>query len=146
MSMALAVSFRSIPVELGNYNALTTLDLGNNSLNGSILEELSNLSQLQCLVLSYNNLNGKIHSKGSKYFNQIYDIPNSSYVQNHGVYDLSYNRLTGSILEELGNYMVVMDLLLSNNMLSRKIPRSLAQLSNFTTLDLSSKNLYVNPF
>ncbi|KAF5959970.1 hypothetical protein HYC85_001179 [Camellia sinensis] len=130
----------TIPVELGNCIALTTLDLGNNLLNGSIPDKLADLAQLQCLVLSHNNLSGSIPSKPSKYFHQV-NIPDSSFVQHHGVFDLSYNSLSGSIPNDLGGCIVVVDLLINNNRLSGEIPASLAHLTNLTTLDLSGNFL-----
>ncbi|KAE8717463.1 Detected protein of confused Function [Hibiscus syriacus] len=144
----------TLPVEIGNAvtlqtlvlshnrlkGRLTTLDLGNNILCGSIPEELADLELLQCLVLSHNNLSGSIPSKPSLYFRQV-NIPDLSFVQHHGVFDLSNNRLTAPIPEELGNCVVVVDLLLNNNMLSGKIPESLSQLANLTTLDLSGNLL-----
>lgn len=77
-----------------------TLDLGNHDLNGPIPENLADLAQLQCLVLSHNNLSGSIPSKSSLSFSQV-NIPDLSYAQHHGVFDLSYNRLSGTIPGEL---------------------------------------------
>nr|KYP74896.1 Leucine-rich repeat receptor protein kinase EXS [Cajanus cajan] len=130
----------NIPTELGDCTSLTTLDLGNNQLNGSIPEKLVELSQLQCLVLSHNNLSGAVPAKKSSYFRQL-SIPDLSFVQHLGVFDLSYNRLSGPIPDELGNCVVVVDLLVSNNMLSGSIPKSLSRLTNLTTLDLSGNLL-----
>lgn len=130
----------NIPTELGMCTALTTLDLGNNHLNGTIPESLADLDQLQCLVLSHNDLSGSIPAKPSLYFRQV-NIPDLSFVQHRGVFDLSYNRLSGTIPDELGSCVVVVDLLISNNMLSGGIPRSLSHLKNLTTLDLSGNLL-----
>ncbi|KAK7357358.1 hypothetical protein VNO80_16643 [Phaseolus coccineus] len=130
----------SIPNELGGCTSLTTLDLGNNQLNGSIPEKLVELSQLQCLVLSHNNLSGSIPGKKSSYFRQR-SIPDLSFVQHLGVFDLSHNRLSGPIPDELGFCVVVVNLLVSNNMLSGSIPKSLSRLTNLTTLDLSGNLL-----
>jgi hypothetical protein len=77
-----------------------TLDLGNHNLNGPIPENLADLAQLQCLVLSHNNLSGSIPSKSSLSFSQV-NIPDLSYAQHRGVFDLSYNRLSGTIPGEL---------------------------------------------
>ncbi|XP_052875136.1 leucine-rich repeat receptor protein kinase EMS1-like isoform X2 [Gossypium arboreum] len=129
-----------IPVEIGDCKGLTTLDLGNNNLSGPIPVELADLGLLQCLVLSHNNLSGSIPRKPSLYFHQA-NMPDLSFVQHHGVFDLSNNRLTGPIPEELGNCVVVVDLLLSNNMLTGNIPGSLSRLTNLTTLDLSGNVL-----
>jgi Leucine-rich repeat (LRR) protein len=130
----------NIPSELGDCISLTTLDLGNNQLNGSIPDKLVKLSELQCLVLSHNNLSGSIPAKESSYFRQL-TVPDLSFVQHLGVLDLSHNRLSGTIPDELGNCVVVVDLLLSNNMFSGSIPRSLSRLTNLTTLDLSGNLL-----
>jgi Leucine-rich repeat (LRR) protein len=130
----------TIPVELGHSAALTTLDLGNNQLSGSIPEKLADLVQLHCLVLSHNKLSGPIPSEPSLYFREA-SIPDSSFFQHLGVFDLSHNMLSGSIPEEMGNLMVVVDLLLNNNKLSGEIPGSLSRLTNLTTLDLSGNML-----
>ncbi|CAM8900559.1 unnamed protein product [Rhodiola kirilowii] len=119
---------------------LTTLDLGSNNLNGSIPERIVNLDQLQCLVLSHNGLSGHIPSRRSSYFRQV-SIPEMGFVQHHGAFDLSHNKLSGSVPDELGNCMVVVDLLLNDNFLSGEIPRSLSRLTNLTTLDLSGNLL-----
>ncbi|GJR67695.1 leucine-rich repeat receptor protein kinase EMS1 [Tanacetum coccineum] len=131
----------SIPAEIGDCVSLTTLDLGDNGLNGSIPEKITRLPELQCLVLSNNELTGSIPgSEKSKYFRQV-GIPDSSFVQHHGLYDLSYNRLTGLIPDDIGDCLVVVDLLLNGNTLLGEIPKSLAKLTNLTTLDLSSNLL-----
>ncbi|XP_050222932.1 leucine-rich repeat receptor protein kinase EMS1 [Mercurialis annua] len=130
----------NIPDELGDCISLTTLDLGNNRLNGSIPDKLVDLVELQCLVLSHNNLSGSIPSKPSTYFREA-NIPDSSFLQHHGVFDLSHNMLSGSIPEELGNLVVIVNLLINDNMLSGAIPGSLSRLSNLTTLDLSGNVL-----
>ncbi|KAJ0087424.1 hypothetical protein Patl1_07402 [Pistacia atlantica] len=137
----------SLPGKIGNAVALERLVLSNNMLKGLILKEIGNLTdriadlaQLQCLVLAHNSLSGSIPSKASSYFRQT-SMPDLSFVQHHGVFDLSYNRLSGLIPEELGNCVVVVDLLLSNNMLSGEVPGLLSQLTNLTTLDLSGNLL-----
>ncbi|GAY60013.1 hypothetical protein CUMW_198810, partial [Citrus unshiu] len=57
------------------------------------------------------------HSKASSYFHEV-NIPDLSYSQIHGKFDLSYNTLSSLIFEELGSCVVLVYLLLSNNMLS----------------------------
>ncbi|KAL5562500.1 hypothetical protein UlMin_032247 [Ulmus minor] len=136
------------------------MDLGNNWLNGSIPKALTDLSQLQCLVLSHNNLSGSIPSKSSSYFRQV-NIPDLSFIQHRGVFDLSHNSLSGSIPDVLGECVILVDLLISNNMLSgefgdslklqglylgnnqltRSIPGSLGHLSSLVKLNLTSNKL-----
>ena len=57
-------------MEIGNCVALTTLNLGNDMLNGSIPEKIADLVQLQCLVLSRYNLSGSIPFGPSLYFRE----------------------------------------------------------------------------
>ncbi|CAA0832213.1 Leucine-rich repeat receptor protein kinase EMS1 [Striga hermonthica] len=131
----------NIPAAIGNCTELGSLDLGSNWLNGSIPEEIVGLPQLLCLILSHNNLSGHIPWKNSKYFQQDSVIPASSFLQHIGVYDLSFNQLTGSIPEVLGDCSVLTYILLNGNSLSGEIPGSLSRLSNLTTLDLTG-NLF----
>ncbi|CAN1180599.1 Leucine-rich repeat receptor protein kinase EMS1 [Linum perenne] len=130
----------SIPVEIGKCGSLTMLDLGNNSLTGSIPDELANLSELQSLVLSHNGLSGSIPGKPSSYFRQV-NVPDLGYLQHRGVLDLSNNKLSGPIPSELGNLVVLVNLLLQGNMLDGEIPSSLANLTSLATLDLGSNRL-----
>lgn len=50
---------------------------------------------------------------------------------------MSHNMLSGSIPEELGNLVNIVNLLINNNMLSGEVPELLSNLANLTTLDLS---------
>ncbi|KAI3666214.1 hypothetical protein L1987_88259 [Smallanthus sonchifolius] len=137
-----------------------TLDLGNHNLNGPIPENLADLAQLQCLVLSHNNLSGSIPSKSSLSFSQV-NIPDLSYAQHRGVFDLSYNRslsrltnlttldlsgnlLTGLIPPEFGDSLKLQGLYLGKNQLSGTIPERLGRLSSLVKLNLTSnKNFSV---
>ncbi|KAL6127750.1 hypothetical protein ACLB2K_071113 [Fragaria x ananassa] len=129
-----------IPSEVSLCKALTTLDLGSNNLTGAIPEELGDLAELQCLILSRNDLSGPIPSKPSLYFRQV-NFPDISFVQHVGVFVLSYNRLSGHIPEDLGECVILVNLLINNNMLSGRVPTSLSRLTNLTTLDLSGNML-----
>ncbi|KAH0907748.1 hypothetical protein HID58_039575, partial [Brassica napus] len=115
-----------IPTELGDCTSLTTLDLGHNNLQGEIPVKITALAQLQCLP--------------SAYFHQT-EMPDLSFLQHRGIFDLSHNGLTGPIPEELGDCVVVVEILLSNNHLSGEIPSSLSRLTNLTNLDLSGNSL-----
>nr|GEX45518.1 leucine-rich repeat receptor protein kinase EMS1 [Tanacetum cinerariifolium] len=130
-----------ILVEIGSLTFLTTLDLGGNRLNGLFPVEVTGLSELQCLVLSNNDLSGSVpYLESSSYFREV-SIPDSSFIRHHGLYDLSNNWLTSEIPDELGDCLVVVDLLLNGNMLSGELPKSLKKLTNLTTLDLSGNLL-----
>jgi len=80
----------SIPTELGNLSNLSGLDLGDNKLSGSIPAELGNLSNLEELYLGWNQLSGSIP-------------PELGNLSNLQVLDLGYNQLSGSIPVALGN-------------------------------------------
>ncbi|MDE2963436.1 MAG: hypothetical protein OXU26_05965, partial [Acidobacteriota bacterium] len=69
---------------------VTSLDLNDNQLTGSIPAELGNLVNLRFLVLDYNQLTGAIPA-------ELGDLAN---LQNLW---LANNQLTGSIPSELGN-------------------------------------------
>ncbi|KAI3666726.1 hypothetical protein L1987_88746 [Smallanthus sonchifolius] len=138
-----------------------TLDLGNHNLNGPIPENLADLAQLQCLVLSHNNLSGSIPSKSSLSFSQV-NIPDLSYAQHRGVFDLSYNRslsrltnlttldlsgnlLTGLIPPEFGDSLKLQGLYLGKNQLSGTIPERLGRLSSLVKLNLTSNKNFSGP-
>ncbi len=90
----------SIPTELGNLTALTSLSLSLNDLTGSIPSELGNLTALTNLNLSINYLTGSIPSE----LGNLTALTNLS---------LSLNDLTGSIPSELGNLTALTNLNLS---------------------------------
>ncbi|KAI3666321.1 hypothetical protein L1987_89177 [Smallanthus sonchifolius] len=130
-----------------------TLDLGNHNLNGPIPENLADLAQLQCLVLSHNNLSGSIPSKSSLSFSQV-NIPDLSYAQHRGVFDLSYNSFKACIWERISflapslkGWGVLSSLvklnLTSNKNFSGPVPTSFGNLKGLTHLDLSSNELSV---
>ncbi|KAH7845022.1 hypothetical protein Vadar_034276 [Vaccinium darrowii] len=127
---------------------LMILDIDSNNFTGAIPKSLWNSTNLMEFSAAHNLKEGTlitcgdwyIPSKLSKYFHQV-NIPDFSFDQHHGIYDLSYNRLLGPIPVKLGSCLVVVDLLLGNNMLSGEIHVSLSRLMNLTTLDLSENFL-----
>ncbi|KAI3666216.1 hypothetical protein L1987_89281 [Smallanthus sonchifolius] len=133
--------YRSFPAGQG---ACVTNWLDSSSSKG---ENLADLAQLQCLVLSHNNLSGSIPSKSSLSFSQV-NIPDLSYAQHRGVFDLSYNRslsrltnlttldlsgnlLTGLIPPEFGDSLKLQGLYLGKNQLSGTIPERLGRFEQF---------------
>ncbi|XP_062073688.1 receptor-like protein 19 [Humulus lupulus] len=73
-----------IPEDIGNVEALFSLDLANNNLNGGIPALLGNLRNLESLDLSQNDLSGEIPLELAKLtFLQYFNV--------------SYNHLTGPI-------------------------------------------------
>lgn len=126
-----------IPAELCNCVRLMTLNLGNNSLSGPIPKEIGQLVNLDCLVLSHNQLTRVIPDEIVTDF-QVSVVPQSRFVQHHGVLDLSYNRLSGNIPSKMGDCVVLVELMLAGNLFTGLIPPELSMLMNLSSLDLSS--------
>jgi len=118
----------TIPAALGNIANLTSLSLGNNHLSGSIPTALSSLSNLNALVLGGNQLSGTIPTV-------LGNLSNLTYL------DLSSNQLTGSIPTTLGNAAFINTLFLYNNQLSGTLPTEIGNLSNLGDLELNNNQL-----
>eukprot|EP01018_Ginkgo_biloba_P008867 Gb_20231 [translate_table: standard] len=117
-------------VQLSRLTELTNLDLGSNSLSGSILFQLGRLKNLKYLGLS-GNLN---RLSGSIPF-QLGRLKNLEYL------GLSDNALNRSIPKDVLNLPKLQQLQLGNNSLEGIIPPELAKLSNLRGLDLHSNRL-----
>ncbi len=128
LSLSLNDLTGSIPSELGNLTALTNLNLSINLLTGSIPSELGNLTALTNLSLSLNDLTGSIPS----------ELGNLTALTN---LNLSFNDLTGSIPSELGNLTALTSLNLSDNQLTGSIPTELGNLTALTFLNLQDNQL-----
>ncbi len=126
-----------IPAELCNCVRLTTLNLGIKSLSGPIPKAIGQLVNLDCLVLSQNQLTKVIPDEIATDF-QVSEVPQSRFVQHHGVLDLSYNRLSGNIPSKMGDCVVLVELMLAGNLFTGLIPPELSMLMNLSSLDLSS--------
>ena len=107
----------TIPTDIGSFSNLHVLHLFKNSIGGSIPAEMGDLSNLQDLNLSENRLSGTIPTA----------LGNLSNLQH--LY-LSLNQLSGPIPPELGNLgNDMLSFSLSGNQLSGPIPASLANLT-----------------
>ncbi|PQP94421.1 putative LRR receptor-like serine/threonine-protein kinase [Prunus yedoensis var. nudiflora] len=124
--------------------------MGLNSLSGNVPSSFANLSRLTRLYLHYNNLQGNIPlstlaecqnlrmlSLGDNNFSgiisqEVIDRMSSSYT----VFDLSRNRLTGSIPKEIGHFLNLEFLDTSRNMLSGEIPPTLGSCIKLEYLDM----------
>ena len=107
---------------------VTTLQLGDNNLVGTIPAELGELTELRQLNVRFNNLNGSI----PKELGQLVEL---QYLQIDG------NELTGPIPPELGNLSKLEILELLRNGLMGDIPPELGQLTNFERLHLGRNQL-----
>ena len=119
----------TIPPELGNLADLERLWLGENQLTGAIPAELSNLASLEWLSLSFNQLTGSIPV----------ELENLASLR---VLVLHDNQLTGSVPVELGNLASLEVLILSDNRLTGTIPVELENLAaTLRRLDLDDNQL-----
>lgn len=109
-------------------NRVTSIDLENNNLTGSIPSEIGKLTSLERLSMFWNNLSGPIPSELGNLIN-LEDL------------SIFHNNLSGSIPPELGNLSSLVDLYLSDNNLTGFIPSELGNLSSLEYLTLQYNNL-----
>ncbi len=142
----------SLPVELGNLDQLTRLDLSNNGLKGSIPSELGDLSNLNVLNLSSNLFGGSIPAELGDLSNlNVLDLSSTLLsgtipaelgdLSNLKIVNLFGNSLNGSIPTEFGDLSRLESLVLRANSLSGSIPTEFGDLSELKTLDLSYNRL-----
>ena len=145
----------TIPTQLGNLTALTSLSLGSNRLTGSIPAQLGNLTKLTNLNLSGNQLTGNMPTELGNLtnltnlnlsVNRLSDsIPTQfGNLTKLTILNLTNNRLTGNMPTELGNLTKLTNLNLSVNRLSDSIPTQFGNLTKLTNLGLSSNQLTGN--
>ncbi|KAI3773433.1 hypothetical protein L1987_47962 [Smallanthus sonchifolius] len=156
----------SIPKQLCRLTNVTLLDISSNSLSGSIPSCLHNLTGpsykafMQRVSMSgpghsldgYTGvLNKKLSIDDDKFFaiqdevlftTKTLSLTYKGYVLDimSGL-DLSCNKLTGDIPDELGLLTQIRVMNLSHNMLTGRIPLKLSNLINMESLDLSSNSL-----
>ncbi|KAH0707114.1 hypothetical protein KY289_012190 [Solanum tuberosum] len=115
----------SLPSTIVSLTHLQHLDLSSNSLSGPLPNNLSMLQKLTELDLSHNSLNGTIPSS-------VFSLP---LLGNYRFSGLPNELQTNPTLERLD---------LSHNQLSGSLLQSLSNLTNLSTLDLSSNNITVD--
>ncbi|TYH46808.1 hypothetical protein ES332_D11G365300v1 [Gossypium tomentosum] len=117
--------FSSVPKSIFSLHGLMSIDISENSLEGSIPDFFGNISFLQVLDLRSNSLNSS--------------IPNSMYSLYHLQFlSLGDNQLQGTISSAIGNFSSVTHLDLSHNdMLEGRLPTSLEYLCKLKEMDLS---------
>ncbi len=127
----------NIPKEIWNLSNLTILELDSDLFNfargltGDIPTQIGNLTNLTTLTLAGNNLSGNIPT-------QIGNLTNLTTLT------LAGNNLSGNIPTQIGNLTNLTNLFLSNNRLGGNIPTQIGQLTNLTTLDLTRNRLTGN--
>ena len=118
----------TIPAELGQLEDLTSLNLRNNQLNGTIPVELGQLEYLKYLYLNSNELNGSIPVELGE-------------LNNLETLSLNSNQLTGSIPNEIGQLIKLHYIHMEGNQLTGTIPAEIGQLKLLTTLLLGNNQL-----
>ncbi|KAL8252228.1 hypothetical protein R6Q59_035921, partial [Mikania micrantha] len=158
----------SIPRKLCNLTDATMIDLSNNLLSGSIPRCLQNIARLSYQAFSQNDYwsGGFVSSPPDPYSSALSkDIGFQTHavfrIQNEILFttktlsmaykgdaldimsglDLSCNKLTGNIPEELGLLAQIRGLNLSHNRLTGPIPVTFSNLANIESLDLSFNSL-----
>ncbi|KAE8712460.1 hypothetical protein F3Y22_tig00110254pilonHSYRG00013 [Hibiscus syriacus] len=130
ISLAGNKSSGPIPTTIVNSSRLIKLDMGGNSLSGSIPKNLGSLQNIQFLSFSENFL------ESSDDFSFHTSLTNCT---NLRTLLFSYNNLTGTIPKEIGNLVGLELLALDENMLTGCIPDSIGKCSK-----LKSFHAYTN--
>lgn len=112
----------------GSNNRVTTLELNNNNLVGTLPSDLSNLSNLTNLNVQNNSISGMIPTSFQGLFNLEY-----LYLNN--------NQLNGMIPTALGDLGGLMHLHLHSNQLTGSIPKNFRYLSSLTQFTVHTNML-----
>ncbi|MEM7538008.1 MAG: Ig-like domain-containing protein [Chloroflexota bacterium] len=107
---------------------ISSIQLPNNNLVGSIPPELGNLTALRVLNLSQNHLTGAIPT----------EITNLPFL---GTLKVSENELTGEVSTTLSNLSNLQELWLQNNQLTGELPTTLGNLTNLSDLRVNGNPL-----
>jgi hypothetical protein len=107
--------------------ALEQLNLGNNSLSGTLPPQLSQLTSLQSLHLDNNNFKGTLPAG----LGQLTDMK---------IADFSYNHLQGDLPSELSAWSNLISLLIQHNYFEGVLPKNYSRLGRLTTFDASSNS------
>ncbi|XWS61051.1 hypothetical protein CRYUN_Cryun07bG0092600 [Craigia yunnanensis] len=138
-----------IPDEIGNCGSLVHLDLSDNLLFGDIPFTISKLKQLEFLNLKNHQLTGPIPPTLTQIpnlktlglrGNMLTGTLSPDMCQLTGLWDISYNQITGEIPYNIG-FLQVATLSLHGNKLAGKIPEVIGLMQALAVLDLSENEL-----
>jgi Leucine-rich repeat (LRR) protein len=141
-----------IPIALGQFGNLISINLSNNSLEGNIPPELGSLLNLEELLLYNNQLTGDIPDELANLTklknldlesNQLSDSFPDWVTNLTDLWNLNLGGcgLTGTIPQEIGNLTNLITLVLSNNQLTGTVPTEICQLTKLNYLNLSNNDL-----
>ncbi|KAL5736987.1 hypothetical protein ACOSQ2_031775 [Xanthoceras sorbifolium] len=148
-----------VPIQLCQLNQLRLVDLSHNNLSGHIphcldktsLHENGNIVEGFDYTEIYNQVNDTFYSiqirrkETIEFTTKTISYPYQGKVLTYmsGI-DLSCNKLTGSIPQQIGNLTRIRALNLSHNNLTGPIPLTFSKLKQIESLDLSYNNLIGN--
>ncbi|KAL2337719.1 hypothetical protein Fmac_012165 [Flemingia macrophylla] len=143
-------NLKTFPGFLRNFSELTTLDLSENHIQGTVPNWIWKLQNLASLNISHNlltHLEGPLQSLSPNLF--VLDLhynklqgPIPVFPKYATYLDFSGNKFNSFIPQDIGNYLsMAIFLSLSNNTLSGSIPDSLCKASYLQVLDLSINNI-----
>ncbi|XP_027091698.1 uncharacterized protein [Coffea arabica] len=120
--------YGTIPSNIGNLSRLVLLNLESNNFSGVIPIQISHLTNLRYLSLSNNSLHGSI-PKEVTFLKSLVEL------------SLMLNDLTGSIPTSIGNLTNLTFLYLRDNKLSGHIPSGIGNLTKLAELSLETNQL-----
>ncbi|KAL5719922.1 non-specific serine/threonine protein kinase [Ranunculus cassubicifolius] len=136
--------------EIGKLQKLSKISLSLNFLTGSIPMSFCNMPNLQFLNLDFNQLSGHVPSTRNmtnlfdlRLRNNLLEGTISPLLENRilQIFDISYNRFSGTIPKEIGQSPRLLLLNLSHNFLNGSIPQEVGNLKNLVAFAVSQNNL-----
>lgn len=143
-----------IPPSIGDLTELINFELSVNNFTGEIPSEITKLKKLWQLELWRNELTGKIPIGFGNLSNLGYfdvsrnslegDLNELRYLTNLVSLQLFYNKFSGEVPEEFGDFKRLVNLSLYGNRLSGTLPQKLGSWSDFNFIDVS-ENRFTGP-
>ena len=145
----------TIPPSIGFLEKLEILILSSNQLSGTIPNIIVNFTKLRNVDLSSNYLTGKINDtfevlpKNIQELNlnsnlltgKIPNFQNTDYLEHFRIFDLSFNKITGTIPNSFRSFRYLDEFNLSFNQLSGTLPNGWGNFPDLSILDVSSNQI-----